>query len=81
MKRKAAMRYLYLYDPDERRFVEFRNITNCSVYERELLRLGMITTARFPLLVLDSSEDGFPDPAPFGVYLASHRRIYASHAI
>lgn len=72
------MRYLYVFDPDERRFLEFRDITTCSVDEREQIRLDMLNAALFPLGVMDSLEDGFPDPAPFGVFLASSRFRAAS---
>lgn len=72
------MRYLYVFDPDERRFLEFRDITTCSVDEREQIRLDMLNAALFPLWVMDSLEDGFPDPAPFGVFLASSRFRAAS---
>lgn len=72
------MRYLYVFDPDERRFLEFRDITTCSVDEREQIRLDMLNAALFPLGVMDSLEDGYPDPAPFGVFLASSRFRAAS---
>jgi hypothetical protein len=38
----------------------------------------MLKAALFPLGVMDSLEDGFPDPAPFGVFLASSRFRAAS---
>jgi hypothetical protein len=71
-KRKAEMRYLYLYDPYQRQFIEFRDITNCTIDEREMQRLELITAAQFPRSVMDSFEDGFPVPVPFGVCLASN---------
>lgn len=75
---ESRMRYLYVFDPDKRRIVEFRDITTCSVDEREQIRLDMLSAALFPLGVMDSLEDGFPDPAPFGVFLASSRFRAAS---
>lgn len=70
------MRYLYVYDPDEREFVDFRDITNCSLDEREMLRLEMMSATRFPLEVLDSLEDGFPSSASFGACLAASQHRY-----
>jgi hypothetical protein len=65
------MRYLYVYDPDRRRFTEARDVTDMTLDDRELLRLEMIAAAGFPLEVLDSFEDGFPLPEPLGARLAN----------
>ena len=65
------MRYLYVYIPDLKRFTEARDVTDMALNDRELLRLKMISSAGFPLEVLDSFEDGFPFPEPLGARLAN----------
>jgi hypothetical protein len=64
------MRYLYVYDPDRKRFTETRDVSNMTLDDRELLRLEMMAAAEFPLEVLDSFEDGFPLPETLGARLA-----------
>lgn len=75
------VRYLYIYNPDDCAFVEFHDVTHCSSDEIELLRLELITTSPFPLEVLDSLQDRFPRPLPFGARMAEclHRALDQSN--
>lgn len=66
------MRYLYVYDPDRKRFTETCDVSDMTVDDREMLRLEMMAAAEFPLEVMDSFEDGFPLTIPFGARLAEY---------